>query len=117
VKFYIARVDGHRTLHHRQDDAKAQDKNFEKIDIPTDMPGLKAFVQELYNEIDTPRAPAGDPDLLDAQPEPALAPRPVPVTESYSHKSIAQDEEFDALPLARQLDFAARAMENAREAL
>jgi hypothetical protein len=106
--FYTALDErGHRQLRGTQADAKAVNRVFEQIDIPTDKPGLMAFVQGLYEQIDN-AYPAATPI------EPALVepPKPCPV-----QQSINFDEQFDELPLAHQLHFAAIAMENAREAL
>lgn len=51
--FYTAIADdGTTQLRGTQADARAVNKNFEQIDIPTDKAGLMAFVQELYAEID-----------------------------------------------------------------
>lgn len=94
-------------LHPTQADAKAISKNFEQIDIPTSKPELMKFVQELYDQIDAEVVPAGG-----EFPEEA-----VNLTPSYVHQSVDIDETFDTFPLARQLDLAARAMENARERL
>lgn len=87
-------------LHTTQANAKAVNKSFEQIDIPTDKTGLMAFVQELYDRavFDVDNFPEG------------LTPPP-------THQSVHWDEDFDKLPVAHQLHFAARAMENAREAL
>lgn len=158
--FYIALDDaGRRQLCPTQADAKAVNRGFEQIDIPTDKAGLMAFVQELYAEIDlaserefcsNDEAPVAvtledegvtviarfhtvaeaedflatsatiDPELLEAgrygidAPEEIINPPPSP---SYLTQSINLDTQFDELPIARQLDLAARAMENARERL
>jgi hypothetical protein len=109
MKFYVARENGHRFLHHRKDDAKAQDRNFETIDVPTDLNGLKSFIQELYSEIDT----ATDLMVMSAEP----APPPPAAKPSYVDQSVNWDALFPTLPLAHQLHFAAMAMENARERL
>jgi hypothetical protein len=116
--FYLALDDeGRRQLRGTQADAKAVNRNFEQIDIPTDKAGLMAFVQELYNEIDNSGTHPGDPDLLAPEPEPVLDPRPVPVVETYTATSVSLDEQFAKLPLAHKLHFAALAMEDARERL
>lgn len=52
--FYTALDErGHKQLRATQADAKAVNRAFEKIDIPTEKAGLMAFVQQLYAHIDT----------------------------------------------------------------
>lgn len=105
---------GHRQLRGTQADAKAVNKNFEQVDIPTDKAGLMAFVQKLYDDIyDLEREALTDDDAPTNRggvEEAGFIPEP-----SYIQQSIDLDTQFEELPLARQLHFAAVAMENARE--
>jgi hypothetical protein len=118
--FYIALDEhGHRQLCGTQADAKAINKNFEQIDIPTDKTGLMGFVQTLFHNNDTlcdqlaeldnlrhdlTSSMGRENDLLNDKP-------------SYVDQSVNWDALFPTLPLAHQLHFAAMAMENARERL
>jgi hypothetical protein len=122
--FYIALDDaGHRQLCGTQADAKAINKNFEQIDIPTDKPGLMAFVQGLYDEANFVE-PVDDEVGCALFKEPVTSPisaevfDPPPAAKpSYVDQSVNWDALFPTLPLAHQLHFAAMAMENARERL
>ena len=102
--FYTA-IDelGRKHLVGTQADARAINKQFEQIDIPTDKAGLMAYVQDLMDQVGASEAPA-------AVSVPVQAPAPP----SYAHYSVKLDEEFEKLPIAHQLHFAAMAMENAR---
>lgn len=154
--FYIATDEnGHRQLRGTQADARAVNKNFEQVDIPTDKGGLRDYIQNLFNQIDNTPAVRGserpvavtlekdgevtviarfdtvedaedylatsatiDLDLLDAGMYGVDAPEtmvnPPPAAPTYTERSLNLDEEFEKLPLAHQLHFAAVAMENAR---
>jgi hypothetical protein len=76
---------------------------WQAVDVPTDKPGLLAWLNELPAETKIEV-------VTTTAPVPATAP-------SIAEQSLALDDGFDALPLARQLDLAARAMENARQAI
>jgi hypothetical protein len=116
--FYLCKTQAGQRLAGTQADAKALDRKFEQVDVPTDKAGLIGFINRLYLQIGIPgpvRGIDGPFDMDDAgQP---ITDAPEPPKPSYIAQSIAQDDEFDALPIARQLDFAARAMANARDAL
>lgn len=75
-------------------------------EVPTDSRGLVAFL----NQQEDAAQALGEIRQITAPPPAAEPPPPAP----YVARSLQLDEEFDALPLARQLDLAARAMENAR---
>jgi hypothetical protein len=118
VKFYLCRTveagSARRHLIVRKDEAKKLDPNFEQIDIPTDQEGLKALVEGLWAEIDTLQDQILEGgEGLPTPPSPPAAPK----TEGYAEKSNRFEDEFDAMPLATQFHYAARAMENARDAL
>lgn len=75
---------------------------WELVEVPTDKPGLIAFLNALVDpRAQVPAAPA--PIAAQASTEP----RPFEV-------SLATDDAFEALPLPRQLHLAAIALENAR---
>lgn len=127
MKFYTALVGDRKVLHHRKDDAKADDKNFQQIDIPTDMAGLKTFVQELYDKIaELDRAGWAQkiveigPDRVEVAPPtggpghsmPAVEDRgfpatPAPITLSPEAAAVAYPEDdepdFDAAVLESQV--------------
>lgn len=93
--FYLS-IDesGRRCLVSTQAEARSINSDFEQMDIPTSKEELRQFVQNLYDLPEPPAPSAREP--------------------SYSEASVSIDEIFDNLPLARQLHFAALAMENAR---
>lgn len=91
--------------------AREDNCRFKQVEVPTDKAGLLAWLN-LGPIIEAP-APEPHSSLLNInQPLTTAVPQPCKVQES-----IRVDEDFDRLPLARQLDLAARAMENARAAL
>ena len=96
-----------------QADARAINKDFTQVDIPTDKTGLMNYVQQLLRQIDdacvrfTEREE--NPPVESVDP-PKITEREV----SYTERSIEIDEIFQNLPLAHQLSLAALAMENAR---
>lgn len=118
MKFYLCMTpEGRKRLVTRQDEAKKLDKEAKPIDIPVDQAGLKAAFEELFDQItDLEKGESlssGEAEVLDSRPGAS----PPPAGESYSEKSNRFEDEFDAMPLAQQLHFAAKAMENARERL
>lgn len=95
-----------------QADAKRSAKqlgvSWEQIDIPTDKRGLAEYIQSCWDRSEP----------ITNLVTPSVEVQPItPKTSEPTSRSIQMDEEWDRLPLARQLDFAARAMENARAAL
>lgn len=51
MQFYLAKAaDGKRIICGTQAEAKAINKDFSELDIPTDKPGLKAWVQQMLDE-------------------------------------------------------------------
>jgi len=62
VKFSLAIVDGKRKLCSTQAEAKDLDPKFSRFDVPTGHDDLKAFVQDLFDQIDgaTPADQEGD---------------------------------------------------------
>ena len=101
MKLYLCQD---RTWAGTQADAKARGKDFDTIEVPTDKPGLLSFLNQQANAVEDLR--------------PVVAPAPVAtIAPSYSDQSVATDEAFEALPLARQLHLAALALENARTAI
>lgn len=102
-----------------------QDKAASKVEIPTDAAGLCAWLNArrvpiclalVKPELSAEQAYGFDP----TQPEPGPAPEPdkpaIPLP-SFAHQSVAIDDAWAALPLARKLHFAALAMEDARAQL
>lgn len=131
MKFSVAIVEGRRVLCSTQADAKELDRNYERIDIPVDHDGLKAYVQALFDEVagvqrsvdgcetitiataDIRDDKDGEPSISHTIPA-ETAPVKFSGAPNYTEWSCRIDEEFDKLPIARQLDFAASAMSNAR---
>ncbi|WP_037500621.1 hypothetical protein [Sphingomonas jaspsi] len=101
------------TLRGTQADAKAIDRDFEQIDIPTDKAGLMHFINGLYDQIG---AASVENDFLSGGSAPEAAPRavPAPVLPSYLDASLKIEEQFEQLPLAHQLLLAHGAIERAR---
>lgn len=112
-----------------QADAKATQRPWKQVDVPTDKAGLMAFVNDLMKDRyvldqDVGAGAPGDviPNLHTAE-HPDLgsndgAVEPVPVAPpppSYSERSIEIDEIFENLPIPHQLTLAALALENARK--
>jgi hypothetical protein len=92
-----------------------QDRKAERIDIPNTPIELCAWLNERGVRAE-PGRPIGfqSPNLLNIdQPLTPAQPKP----ESYGAKACRFEDEFDAMPLATQLHYAARAMENARDKL
>lgn len=127
MKFYRAQTEGGPRLESTQAEAKALDPNFERIDIPTDHDGLKAYVQALWDEnhqlrqggVVSVAPPVGE---LPEREEMAATSPPPPVDHPareapYTTQSISFEDAFDGMPLALQLHYAALALENARSAI
>jgi len=114
--FYLATDErGFRQLRKTQDEARKINKDYTKIDIPTDATGLMAAIQELLTIADAAILNQGSPA---AKPIPAPAPAPAPPKQqSYSERSVQIDELFMHLPLPHQLSLAAVALETARSHL
>lgn len=117
--FYLCQSEFGPCLAGTQAEAKALDRKYVQHDVPTDKAGLMVYINNLMSDGEQRGGPVrgvdGPFDMDDAgQP---ITDAPEPPKPSYIAQSIAQDDEFDALPIARQLDFAARAMANARDAL
>lgn len=126
MKFYRANTEGGPRLESTQAEAKALDPNFERIDIPTDHDGLKAYVQALWDEnhqlrqggVVSVAPPVGE--LPEEHEEQAPAPLPTasaPREAPYTTQAISFEDGFAAMPLALQLHYAALALENARTAI
>jgi hypothetical protein len=111
--FYTATdADGRTHWEKTQADARAINKNFEQVDVPVDKPGLHVWLNAMQQKLDEERSEtfehgfdAGAQRVINSQPEP---------DPSYTNWSVKLDEEWDKLPLAHQLHFAAMAMERAR---
>lgn len=89
------------------------------VDVPTEKPALLAWLAaQAAPGPETLLGPQGDiAQAIGAEPTPsntAFVPD-VPTPESYAARSVALDEAFAALPLARKLDLAAQALEEARQ--
>lgn len=114
--FYLATDErGFRQLRKTQDEARKINRDYTKIDIPTDATGLMAAIQELLTIAD---AAILNQSSSAAEPMPAPAPAPAPPKQqSYSERSVQIDELFMHLPLPHQLSLAAVALETARSHL
>lgn len=108
--YYIASAPAAIRWQRTQDEARATAKehggHFEPVEVPTDQRGLLVFLNA-NEELDRTASAAPAPDV-----PPPVEPKPC-----VARQSLQLDEDFDALPLARQLDLAARAMENARDGI
>lgn len=116
--FYTAKdSQGHTHWETTQENARAVNKTFEKVDVPVDKPGLHVWLNATQQRIDEleQQIPLGDIGWS-ATPNPPFEDKP-PKPESYTERSNRFEDEFDKMPLALQLHFAALAMENARERL
>ena len=130
--FYVAfNENGHRELVGTQADARAINKHFEQIDIPTDKGGLQSYVQTLMRHLDVAdetikrlarSRPAPNPEREQEVPAELITPLPAPVqvqppTPSYAEVSISIENAWRDLPMSMKLHFAADAMEEARSIL
>lgn len=110
--FYVALdTDGKHHLVTTQALASEVNKTFEQIDIPTDKPGLRDFVQGLLDRIDAQEKISDDVHtelnkVENAEQEPI-----------YTEQTVFTDELWEQLPLARKFHFAADAMEQGRSIL
>lgn len=104
MKFYLVTLDGQRRLVTRKDEAGDTP---EVLDIPVDQTGLKAFVEDLFDQIDAIPAP------VEGVPPPAPPPQERELT--YTEVSMMFEEAFPNFPLKLQLHYAAHAMEHARD--
>lgn len=108
MRLYIC-IDG--SFAGTQADAKAKGNGFTEVDVPTDKAGLIDYLNGMVDEargLTTDRAADMAFGPIPTAPKPAAAPP------SYADQSVAIDDAWDALPLARKLHFAALAMEDAR---
>ena len=100
--------------------ARERGTSWEPYEVPVDKAGLMAHLNAMLADINAEMHMVKHVDFEEIRqsntPEAQLAAREI-ANGNYTAISIANDEEFDKLPIARQLDFAARAMENARDAL
>jgi hypothetical protein len=90
-----------------QADAKAHAReagvSWREVEVPTDKAGLMAFLNEH-------RVGAKQPnELASVVPQATASP-----AQGYTHSSVALDEAWQGLSLARKLHFSALAMEEAR---
>jgi hypothetical protein len=118
--FYIATdSNGMRQLCTTQADAKAIDKNFQQLDVPTDKAGLRDAIQELLTEIDG-MAVSSHQEPVESNPAPVSV-QPTPQELSPAKQALETREQFDtawgSFPLALKLHYAASACEDARIAI
>ena len=101
-----------------QADAKADGKNWHQVEVPTDKPGLIEYLNALrWSEQARAVAPeAMTMDEIKHSNTPEAQAEYVRRRDGIS-QSIALDDAWEALPLARKLHFAALAMEDARNTL
>lgn len=116
-----------------QAEAKAIDKNFVQVDVPTDKAGLMAYLNPLLADQHDAKAyrlalskaqELGFSNVLDAlnvperedpTPPPTPEPQNLPVREqSYTAVTISLEDQWEDLPLPLKLHFASRALEEAR---
>ncbi len=100
--------DAHGVIVGTQVEAKRMGKGWEQIDVPVDKPGLIYWLNNDH-AVEVPANAERDAEFVERV---ATIHRP-----SYTEQSVSIDEEWDKLSLARQLHFAAVAMENARLSL
>ncbi len=81
-------------------------KGHTQVDVPTDKPGLLEWLNNDH-AVEVPANAERDAEFVER----------VATIPTYTEQSVAIDDEWDKLPLARQLHFAALAMENARLSL
>lgn len=88
-----------------------QDRDAVRVDVPSRPEELAQWLNDRCCPIDEGSAPIGD------APAP-IEPAPItPAAPSSSDRSLALDDAWDGLPLARKLHFAALALEDARDAI
>lgn len=110
--------DTHGVIVGTQYEAKRMGKGWEQIDVPVDKQGLidylNAIPREQTDRLPAPQIePTRDEIVNSNTPEMQVKARQL-MQPSYTAQSVALDEQWDALPLPRKLDFAALAMEDAR---
>lgn len=94
-----------------QAEAKKIDKNFAEIEVPTDKPGLLAFLNErprLVEEVCTPVVARQDPPADEAEKWAELGTRDAKTFLNYTN------EFFPGLPVETQLTLAVNALDNAQ---
>ena len=101
-----------------QADAKAIDRAFVQVDVPTDKAGLMSYINDLLSQIaaasnEPPANAEAAPQTVTASPAPPIT----RVEPNYTERSIKIDEMFEELPLGKQLHLACLALENARSRL
>lgn len=111
MKYYSA-IDqnGREVLVQTQAEAKALNKDYSVVEVPSDKDNLMAFIQMLMDAAQAPKVAITEHDLV-------VQARSEPVKPNYTEISIAIDEAWEKLPLSRKLHFAASAMEDARTQL
>lgn len=114
MRLYIC-IDG--TFAGTQAEANAKGKGWTQVEVPTDKAGLIDYLNGMVEEA---RAAVpydgGSGSTFDTPPNP----QPINMATaavSAAHQSVAVDQSWEALPLARKLHFAALAMEDARAQL
>jgi hypothetical protein len=135
MQFYFAINDqGSTLIKATQADAREVNKEFTSVDIPTDKPGLMAWVQQMLDEtlnagihdvisIQEPTVQRSDcsefgPGRAYAEPVTPPAPaKPEPVMENITNKLVRFEDEWENFPLSRKCHFASLAMEECRTIL
>lgn len=95
--------------------AKERGTSFEQVDVPTDKAGLMDYINQLKIDVSA-ELHRGATEAVDSFNR-GMAVADAHPQQDPIKQSIQTDEDFEKLPIARQLHFAAIAMENAREAL
>lgn len=119
--FYIATdKNGMRQLCTTQADAKAIDKDFVQLDIPTDKASLRDAIQELLTEIDSMAVAYQQAVEPERAPDPVFV-QPTAQTVSPAKQALETREQFNeawgSFPLALKLHYASSACEDARTAI
>lgn len=112
--YYICHTDNGVVLETRQAEAKRLDPQYEQVDVPVDKNGLREFLEPILNRL----TQIGEPEEQETS---ALEPIPAPISEPQietKDRYLVEREEFlaawDNFPLALRLEYAAKAMEDAR---
>ena len=119
IFYEVEHCDGHFLVATQADAkriAREMKCTWSQVDVPTDKASLMDYInrqRSLGNQGDTDLGPTD----LEAYPSPLAEKNPEISKPDYTSRSIAIDEEWERLPLARKLHFAALAMEDARAQL
>ena len=116
--FYVAtNKDGQRIVCKTQAEAKAVDRDFVQMDIPTDKDGLKDAVQELLSLVDAAHASNPTPESENTPHSPQIEPQaPSPAQTASQFREMVENE-WHNQPLAWRIDLAHQTIEECRKAV